>query len=89
MDVHEWFETLDHSDGDADFIRMLLHNLKGYSGTPPLKDMLEVINFVTAVRLHQLRNTRLPSRDEIVNSNTLEMQIMARELMKPEPEENA
>lgn len=86
IDVHEWFERMERSS-DQETMRAFLSSLDGYKGTAPLNDMLQCINFLTAVRLQQLKNTRMPgdmmTREEIVNSNSLEAQMAARKLMEP------
>jgi len=53
------FEWLDYLTNDVDntTFRMFFHTLEGYTGPTTHADMIQLINFVTAVRLHQQRES--------------------------------
>jgi hypothetical protein len=53
--VHVWFDKIS-SSGDAVAVKALLSKLQNYQGTPITDDMIEVVNFISAIRLLQLRD---------------------------------
>ena len=62
--VGDWFNMLDHEDeDDQDVIFQLLKSLDCvYPGTKMINmhDRQQCINLFTAIRMHQLKHTRLP-----------------------------
>lgn len=55
--IHEWFDLIARANNDQEFMRMFFMNLDGYKGQPSTEDLIQFVNFLSAVRLHQLRDT--------------------------------
>lgn len=68
MDVHEWFDLLE-SKNDNLALRILFNNLD-CAEEPSTADMIQLINFLTAVRLHQLRDGRADGGANILTKHT-------------------
>ena len=58
ISVQEWFTTIENAEDDKEVVRILLSNLDGYIGTPPKEDLIQFVHFLTAVRMHQIKNMR-------------------------------
>ena len=60
LDINEWFDRIEKSKDDLEAIRAFVTNLDHYTYPPSYDDMLQFVNFLSAIRLHQLKHTRLP-----------------------------
>lgn len=91
--IYEWFDMLS-GETDQTTFRVFLSSLNGYQGPVTNDDLIQLINFVTGVRLHQMKQTMKRTQDaleatkkltpeEIKNSNSPEAQAAAREMMTP------
>ena len=54
--IYEWLDFLT-TDTDNTTFRLFFNSLEGYPGQPSHADLVQLINFVTAVRLHQMRES--------------------------------
>ena len=59
--IHEWFDLLEIG-GDENVIQMFYRNLDNYKNPPTLEDQIQFVNFMAALRLHQLKHTDRPAR---------------------------
>jgi len=64
LDHMEWFTLIDGSKNDLPIITTLLENLhgyktKGYTQTELNDDVKQLVHLILAIRMHQLKNTRL------------------------------
>ena len=55
--IYEWFDILNAGYVDQTALHALFRNLDNYQGPPTTADMIQMLNFITAVRLHQMRES--------------------------------